>query len=118
VRAVTRRGSYAVQSGCTASGYFSAGCASSASCAYMRQAPAPASSASNQASTSCSSATAHHPHFVQFRQRFDAGHVTVSTNDHALSQLQVQADIADIIADIDLKRKQLFTQFELRTTSD
>ena len=55
----------------------------------------PTSSASNHASTSCSSATTHRPHFVRFVRflhRFDAGNVTVSTDDHALCQLQVQAD--------------------------
>jgi hypothetical protein len=62
-----------------------------------------------------SSATVHRPHSPVRGSgtSFNAGHVTVSTDDHALCQLQVQVISQISLRNIDLKRKQLFTQFRV-----
>lgn len=60
-----------------------------------------ASKALSQSSTFCSSATFHRPHFfrfIRFRYRFNTRHTAVSADQHTLRQLQVKADITDIVA--------------------
>ena len=60
-----------------------------------------ASKALSQSSTFCSSATFHRPHFfrfIGFRYSFNTRHTAVSADQHTLRQLQVKADITDIVA--------------------
>ena len=112
--AVTRRASKAVPSGLRCSLMFCC-CDRRSSCASCRiirlQAAGSrfASRAASQSSTLCRSSTFHRPHFVGyvgFRHRFYARYGAVCADNHALRELQIEAEITQIVAqDIDVKGK-------------
>lgn len=106
VRAVTRRGSYPLPSGLRCSLIFCCcvrrTCCASCRIIRLRAAGSRfASSAASHSSTLCRLSTLHRPHFLGFvrlRHRFNTRHTAVSTDQHTLRQLQVKADITDIVA--------------------